>query len=164
VVSAIIGDELIQLFTDHSNLCHTTFYWPVWCVPYKFSQTNIISMIARMLTDEKNHWKQCDVPMLPCQEWSFLGLRIMVGQVRKDSERLLVIWPHNMTTKRAGLKLMLQTYSGSGWFWSGLGHQLSWLRFCMAFLSPSRQILGYYLDWTMTTVSQVLSYSSFIYL
>jgi hypothetical protein len=29
VVSAVIGDELIQLFTDHTNLCDTTFYLPV---------------------------------------------------------------------------------------------------------------------------------------
>jgi hypothetical protein len=26
VISAVIGDELIQLFIDHSDLCHTTFY------------------------------------------------------------------------------------------------------------------------------------------
>jgi hypothetical protein len=29
VVSALIGDELIQLFIDHANLCHTTFYLSV---------------------------------------------------------------------------------------------------------------------------------------
>jgi hypothetical protein len=57
----------------------------------------------------------------------------MMGQVRKYSERLLVIWPHNMHIKQAGLEVMLQTYiqevvgSDLGWDTSYCDWGSSWL-------------------------------------
>jgi hypothetical protein len=36
----------------------------------------------------------------------------------------------------------LDLYEGGAWFESWLGHLLSWLRFFMVFLSPSRWMLG----------------------
>jgi hypothetical protein len=86
----------IQLFIDQFDVYHTHFL-----------QTSITSTIARILTDEKCHWKQCDVPVSPYQEWSFLGLRIMMGQARKAPKDC---WSSDPTICTPNIETMLKTY------------------------------------------------------
>jgi hypothetical protein len=57
----------------------------------------------------------------------------------------------------------LDLNSGGAHFEYRPGHHLSWLGMVVVFLSPSRQILGVYLDQAMADSFQVLSSPSFMY-
>jgi hypothetical protein len=54
----------------------------------------------------------------------------------------------------------LDLYSRDSRFESQLWHRLSWQMFFVDFLSPSRKIPGYYLNYIMTATFLILSYSS----
>jgi hypothetical protein len=55
----------------------------------------------------------------------------------------------------------LNSYSVGSWFETQLRHRLSWPSSFVVFLSPSRQILGQYLDWATDTSFQILLNSCF---
>lgn len=70
----------------------------------------------------------------------------------------------DLSRHRAGWfnAVALDLYTGESWFKPRPRHGLTSLRFPMSFLSPSRQIPGWYLNHTTTASFRIISYSSAI--